>query len=149
MLMTQQRLVSGHQGYQGAYQPVVPLDHHQVYDSRSDVVQSPRHHDYNSSTATMFGRSQHAVSPFHGVPQDIRYAPTTSQYPHPDESAYKHALLRHQLSMEALSDVTTKSRPRMTTRVWWRHCCHGDFLNWVAGQFMESNKNHKLLFWTF
>ena len=107
--MMQQRLVSGYQGYSGGYQPA--LDHHQVYNSRSDVVQSPRHHDNQrcSSTATMFGRSQHAVSPFEGTPQKFYYAPKTPQY--------KHALLRQQLSRESLSDVTTKSRPRMTTRV--------------------------------
>ena len=113
--MMQQRLVSGYQGYYGGYQPA--LDHHQVYNSRSDIVQSPYHHDIQSSTAPMLDRSQHAVSPFQGAPQNIHYAPTTYQYPHPNESAYKNALLRQQLSKDALSDVTTKSRPRMSTRV--------------------------------
>ena len=125
-MMMQQRIVSG---YQGGYQSAIPLEHHQVYNSTSDAVQSFRHHDNQrcSSTATMFGRSQHVVSPFHGAQQNVHCAPTTPQY--------NHALLRHQLSREALSDVTTKSRPRMTTRVWWRHFCQGVF-ELFAGQLI-------------
>ena len=116
-MMKQQRL-AGYHGYRG-YQPG-PLITEHVYNSRSDIVAPDNlmhHHDNQrcSSTATMFGRSGHVMSPY-GPQQNIQYAPA---YLDPNKTpVYKnHALLRHQFSREALSDVTTKSRPRMMTRV--------------------------------